>query len=361
MQSQGNLNLAAGLLHLTHQDVDTAVDKFRKIKPKVTPKRARRLIRNVEERMAAGDFPIATKATPHRSTKVPHDIMMKAVKVLRKGFKQGGKKAVCLSYKAVSVASAPAAVAPLTSPPTLPQAVARSPALQLIIEKYGVTAEYIWRHARKLDPTLGMITLRPKMPLDERVKAERLGFAKRVLKMDARLISNAYFGDEAKFEVKVKPFRTVGCTTDMDVVEDPRCNPGIRFPGILSYFMAVQRGVGIAYLGRLTCSKGLKPFRRKYHASITVRYPFFYMRRCIGQSLCSSFGPASWPPLAAAPSLLCPNSAAGRVPRRAPELPHLCRHPGSVGPRGAGHGTPRGGAARRPPPPVAAPPLPTPT
>lgn len=271
MPSEEDLHLAAGLLLRTKQNIDEAVDLYRQLQPRVTPSRARKLFRGVQERMAAGDIPPTKKATPHRKPKVPKSVMAKALKVFRRGSRRGGLQRHWLSYKEASLAAPPSPPLPLTQPPAAPQACSRSPTLLDIMFTYRVKELYIWTHAKQLDPQLGMIPQRPKVELSEKVKKERLAFANKMLKQKKQKIINAYFGDEARVMVQCETWTAVGRRGEMDVKEDARCNPNTHFYGFLSYFMVVHRGMGIAYLARLSCSKGLKPLRR-YQVSRILQY-----------------------------------------------------------------------------------------
>ena len=271
MPSQEDFLLGAGLLQLTKQNVDDAVELYRQLRPRVTPARARKLFRAVQKRMAAGDVPRFKKATPHRKQKVPRSVMAKALAIFRRRTRHGGVQRHWLSYREASLAAMTSPPLPLTPPPAPPQACSLSPTLRDIMSTYHVKDLYLWTHAKQLDPQLGMIPQRPKAELTEKVKKARLAFATKMLKQKNIKIINTYFGDEAKVEVKSQPWTAVGRRGEMEVEEDARCNPNTPFHGVLSYVMFVQRGMGIAYLARLSCSKGMKPLRR-YQVSRFLQY-----------------------------------------------------------------------------------------
>lgn len=144
------------------------------------------------------------------------------------------------------------------------------------MEEHDVTGRHLWRRALELDPTLGVVSVLPKHELKDKVKEERVAYAKAAKTKSKHHFTNAYYVDEANVYVKVQPWKGVGRRGRQVVQVDSRLNPNSSFYGVLRYVMCVQAGVGIVYLALLSSTKGLK-HKRRYKVSGTYSTTSFLL------------------------------------------------------------------------------------
>lgn len=125
------------------------------------------------------------------------------------------------------------------------QAIQKRPKLQSILKEANCSAAYLWRQAKKADPTLTMKNTTAKPEFTEEEKKERFDFCINLLSQPPEWIKAIVWEDESSVPFCPMPMRVIGHKGEEALFTDPRIPADKRKIPWIHYCMSTCWATGL--------------------------------------------------------------------------------------------------------------------